>query len=55
MKTLDALTAARLRNNIQVIVGGAPVTEAYAQQIEANGFAPDASQAVNVSKSLIGG
>ena len=37
--TLDALTAAGLRNNTMVIVGGAPVTEAYAQQIEADGFA----------------
>ena len=52
--TLDALTAAGLRNNIKVIVGGAPVTEAYAQQIEADGFSTDASRAVNMAKSLLG-
>ena len=52
--TLDALTAAGLRNKIKVIIGGAPVTEAYAQQIEADGFALDASRAVNVANSLIG-
>jgi len=46
--TLDALTAAGLRNNIKVIVGGAPVTDAFAQQIEADGFSPDASRAVNL-------
>ena len=51
--TLDALTAAGLRNKIKVIIGGAPVTEAYAHQIEADGFSTDASRAVNVAKSLI--
>jgi 5-methyltetrahydrofolate--homocysteine methyltransferase len=51
--TLDALTAAGLRNHVKVIIGGAPVTEAYAQQIEADGFSPDASRAVNVALSLI--
>src|SRR5215207_55047 len=51
--TIDALTAAGLRNHVKVIVGGAPVTEAYAQQIEADGFSPDASRAVNVAKTLM--
>ena len=51
--TLDALTAAGLRNHTKVIVGGAPVTEAYAHQIEADGFAPDASRAVNMVNSLM--
>ena len=52
--TLDALTAAGLRNHIKVIIGGTPVTEAYAHQIEADGFFPDVSRAVNVALSLIG-
>lgn len=52
--TIDALDAAGLRRNIKVIVGGAPVTEAYAQQIEADGFSPDASRAVNVVNELFG-
>ena len=52
--TLDALTAAGLRNNIKVIVGGAPVTDAFAQQIEADGFSPDASRAVNLVNELMG-
>ena len=51
--TLDALTAAGLRNHIKVIIGGAPVTEAYAHQIEADGFSPDASRAVNLVNSLM--
>lgn len=52
--TLDALTAAGLRNNIKVIIGGAPVTDAFAQQIEADGFSPDASRAVNLVNELMG-
>jgi 5-methyltetrahydrofolate--homocysteine methyltransferase len=34
-------------------VGGAPVTETYAQQIGADGYSPDASRAVAVAKSLL--
>lgn len=51
--TLDALTAAGLRNQLKVIIGGAPVTEAYAHQIEADGFSPDASRAVNLVNHLM--
>jgi 5-methyltetrahydrofolate--homocysteine methyltransferase len=35
------------------MIGGAPVTEAYAHQIGADGYAPDASRAVALAKSLI--
>jgi 5-methyltetrahydrofolate--homocysteine methyltransferase len=52
--TLDALDAAGLRRNIKVIMGGAPVTDTYAQQIEADGFSPDASRAVNLVNELLG-
>lgn len=52
--TIDALDAACLRNHIRVIVGGAPVTESYAHQIEADGFSSDASRAVNLVNSLLG-
>lgn len=52
--TLDALDAAGLRRGIKVIVGGAPVTETYAQQIEADCFALDASRAVNLVNDLLG-
>jgi len=51
--TIDALTAAGLRNHSKVIIGGAPVTETYAQQIEADGFSPDASRAVNLVNGLL--
>lgn len=52
--TIDALDAAGLRKNIKVIVGGAPVTETYAHQIEADGFSTDASRAVNLVNELLG-
>jgi 5-methyltetrahydrofolate--homocysteine methyltransferase len=51
--TIDALNAAGVRDQVKVIIGGAPVTEAYARQIGADGFSPDASRAVNMAKSLV--
>jgi 5-methyltetrahydrofolate--homocysteine methyltransferase len=53
--TIDALAAAGVREQVKVIVGGAPVTEAFARDIGADGFAPDASRAVKLAKSLVGG
>lgn len=53
-QTIDAFEAAGLRDKVKFIIGGAPVTETYASQIGADGFASDASRAVNVAKSLIG-
>jgi 5-methyltetrahydrofolate--homocysteine methyltransferase len=51
--TVDALKAAGLREQVKVLIGGAPVTDAYAKQIGADGFAPDASRAVALAKSLM--
>jgi 5-methyltetrahydrofolate--homocysteine methyltransferase len=52
--TIDALKAAGVREQIKVMIGGAPVTQGYAEQIGADGYAPDASRAVAVAKSLLG-
>jgi 5-methyltetrahydrofolate--homocysteine methyltransferase len=52
-QTIEAFVAAGLRDRVKFIIGGAPVTEAYAIQIGADGFSPDASRAVNVTLSLI--
>ncbi len=52
--TVEALKAAGVRENIKVMIGGAPVTEAYAKEIGADGYAPDASKAVTLAKSLVG-
>ena len=51
--TIEALKAAGLRDTVKIMIGGAPVTEAYAQQIGADGFSSDASRAVTLAKSLV--
>lgn len=53
-EALDALDAAGKRSKVKVMVGGAPVTEEFARRIGADGYAPDASRAVAVARSLIG-
>jgi 5-methyltetrahydrofolate--homocysteine methyltransferase len=50
--TIDALQAAGVRDRVKVIIGGAPVTEEYATQVGADGYAADASRAVAVAQSL---
>jgi 5-methyltetrahydrofolate--homocysteine methyltransferase len=52
-KTVQAVADAGLQDRVKVIVGGAPVTADYASQIGADGYAPDASQAVTLAKSLM--
>jgi 5-methyltetrahydrofolate--homocysteine methyltransferase len=51
--TVDALVESGLRGDVQVIIGGAPVTQAYADQIGADGYAPDASSAARKAKELL--
>jgi 5-methyltetrahydrofolate--homocysteine methyltransferase len=51
--TLEALREAGLRDRVKVIIGGAPITQDYADQIGADGFSPDASRAVAKAKSLV--
>ncbi len=51
--TIEALNEAGLRERVKVIIGGAPVTDSYAQQIGADGYSPDASRAVSLAKSLL--
>ena len=45
-ETIKALEAAGLREKIKVMIGGAPVTDKYAQEIKADTYAPDAASAV---------
>jgi 5-methyltetrahydrofolate--homocysteine methyltransferase len=51
--TVQALQAAGLRERVKVMVGGAPVTAEYARLIGADGYSPDASQAVALARSLV--
>jgi len=53
-ETIETLKNAGLRENVKVIIGGAPVTESYAAQIDADGYAPDAASTVDLTKRLLG-
>ncbi len=50
--TITALEEAGLRDKVKIMIGGAPVTDNYAKQIGADGYAPDASRAVAVARAL---
>ena len=50
---INALEKAGMRDNVIVMVGGAPVTQEYADAVGADGYAADASAAVKLAKSLI--
>jgi 5-methyltetrahydrofolate--homocysteine methyltransferase len=52
--TIKALEEAGLRDKVKVMIGGAPVTHAFSNQIGADGYSPDASSAVRLAKSLLG-
>jgi 5-methyltetrahydrofolate--homocysteine methyltransferase len=51
--TIRAIEESGLRNQVKIIVGGAPVTAEYARQIGADGYAADASQAATLARELI--
>jgi len=52
-KTIDALVEAGVRGSVKVMIGGAPVTQAYADEIGADGYASDAASAVDLARALV--
>ena len=52
--TIKALQEAGLREQVKVMIGGAPVTDGFAKQIGADGYSADASSAVRLAKALTG-
>jgi 5-methyltetrahydrofolate--homocysteine methyltransferase len=55
MKDLvDAVKASDLSGQVKVMIGGAPVTQAYCDEIGADGYAPDAASAADLAKVFIG-
>ena len=54
-KTIEALTAAGVRDRVKVMVGGAPVTQQYADEIGADGYSENASSAVALARRLCNG
>ncbi|MEI6913604.1 MAG: corrinoid protein [Armatimonadota bacterium] len=51
--TIEALNESGLRGNVKVMIGGAPVTQRYADEIGADGFSDNASGAVRLCRSLV--
>jgi 5-methyltetrahydrofolate--homocysteine methyltransferase len=52
--TVQALEEAGVREQVKVMIGGAPVTDEFAKRIRADGYSPDASSAVRLAKALAG-
>ena len=53
-QTIEALQKAGIRDKVKVIIGGAPVTAKYAQEIKADSYGADAGSAVTEAKRLMG-
>jgi 5-methyltetrahydrofolate--homocysteine methyltransferase len=51
---IEGLVEAGVRDKVKVVIGGAPVTQKFSDEIGADGYAPNASAAVEVSKKLLG-
>jgi 5-methyltetrahydrofolate--homocysteine methyltransferase len=51
---IEALEEAGLRDSVKIMIGGAPVTAAFAKEIGADAYAPDAASAVDVARDLVG-
>jgi 5-methyltetrahydrofolate--homocysteine methyltransferase len=52
--TIEALEEAGMRDKVKVVIGGAPVTQKYADEIGADGYGRDAAAAANLVKELVG-
>lgn len=53
-EVVEAIDDMGMRDKVKIVIGGAPVTDAFAEKIGADGFAPDASSAVRIIKGLLG-
>jgi len=53
-QTIEAFRDSGLRDGVKIMVGGAPVTQSYAEQIGADAFAADAGSAAKCAKALVG-
>ena len=53
-ENIKAFIEAGIRNNVKVLIGGAPVTQKFTDEVGADGYAPDAASAVDKAKELLG-
>ena len=52
-EAIDVIKSAGLQDSVKVVVGGAPLTQQYADEIGADGYAPDAASAVDLVKNML--
>ena len=52
-RTIEALEEAGIRDQVKIMVGGAPVTQKFSDEIGADGYAPDAASAVELARELV--
>jgi len=52
--TIESLEDSGLKQDTKIMIGGAPITQTFADEIHADGYAPDAAQAVDLALSLMG-
>lgn len=52
-EVIEAIENAKLRQNIKIIIGGAPVTKAFADEIRADGYAPDGASAADLVRDVL--
>jgi len=53
-EVMESLVEAGVRGSVKVMIGGAPVTEKFAKDVGADGYAPDAASAVEKARELVG-
>ena len=53
-QTVDAIVESGLRDQVKILIGGAPVTQEYADEIGADGYSDDANTAVKAAKVVLG-
>jgi 5-methyltetrahydrofolate--homocysteine methyltransferase len=52
-KTIESVDDAGIRENLKIMIGGAPVNQEFADEIGADAYAPDAGSASRMAKSII--
>ncbi len=52
-EVVEAITKAGLRDQVMIMIGGAPVTQEYADQIGADAYSPDAASAADYAKNYL--
>ncbi|NLA12117.1 MAG: cobalamin-binding protein, partial [Firmicutes bacterium] len=50
---IDALAEAGLRDSVKVLIGGAPITQAYSDEVGSDGYAADAAGAVAKARNFV--